>query len=300
MKRKTILTFFIIIICTSVFADNFIPKEYYGTYIPLKFEEKLIKTNSYSKSLYQNSNYHDILFVGENGCYSDLKFHDGYKIPNISNFNFYKNNDDKFITDENNNIYKAIYSGNEERNYQPFYEFVINHLFQNAKELKNISIENSTITIGNIKLQFITDLMFFDTSTCDAWFYSLDEKNNQRNYYALIKDGIGAKLVKGIRDEDDFGWTQGSEIIYDFPIFFYGGNDYLEYNLETLNLSQIRLMRNLIYAKHGYQFKDQNLSEIFNNFEWYKKNNSFSEDDISIQERNFIQRCKQLEDWRQL
>ncbi|WP_289056016.1 YARHG domain-containing protein [Carboxylicivirga marina] len=39
--------------------------------------------------------------------------------------------------------------------------------------------------------------------------------------------------------------------------------------LERLDLSELRLLRNEIYARKGYQFKSKDLSEHFSNFDWY-------------------------------
>lgn len=280
-----------------IFAQVNISSEYFGTYIPVEFGNLLNETNSYSKSLENSSKtYHDILFVGNNGIFSDLKFHDGYKVSNGNKYEFYDKDSCKYVIDDKKNIYKAIYIGNTEKNYQVFYEYVINTMFKNLNELKNVTIEGNAIKVDGLNLIFIPDLMFFDNENCDAWFYALEEKGKKRNYYALIKDGITAKFVEGIKDEEDFGWIPGTKVFFEFPIFYYGGDDYLSYEVEKLSKPEIRLLRNLIYAKHGYQFKDKNLLKIFNNFSWYKINPSFTENELSRQEREFIQRCKLLEE----
>lgn len=42
-------------------------------------------------------------------------------------------------------------------------------------------------------------------------------------------------------------------------------------NIKHISLDEIRLMRNEIYARKGYTFKDQNLQEYFENKDWYHK-----------------------------
>lgn len=41
-------------------------------------------------------------------------------------------------------------------------------------------------------------------------------------------------------------------------------------DLASLSKSELRILRNMIYAKHGYKFKSQDLFDFFSKFEWYK------------------------------
>lgn len=193
-----------------------IPSEYYGTYIPVGFVENIEKTTSYTKALYSNKNktYHDILFVGKKGIYSDLKFHDGYKITDLRNYKFYKNDSGTFVVDNNKNTYQAIFLGEREMYYLPFEKFVLKTMFKNFKEIKNINVDGASIVINNLKLFFISDLMFFEHSICDAWFYSVDETGRPKDYYALIDKGAELRILKGIKDEEDFEWIPGNEDNY--------------------------------------------------------------------------------------
>jgi len=43
-----------------------------------------------------------------------------------------------------------------------------------------------------------------------------------------------------------------------------------EADLEGLSAEELRLMRNEIFARHGYIFKDKTLTEYFSKFDWYK------------------------------
>lgn len=45
---------------------------------------------------------------------------------------------------------------------------------------------------------------------------------------------------------------------------------YTESELENLDASELRILRNEIFAKHGYIFKSKDLKEHFNKFDWYK------------------------------
>ena len=45
---------------------------------------------------------------------------------------------------------------------------------------------------------------------------------------------------------------------------------YQKSDLQKSSLKELRVMRNEIFAKHGYIFKDQDLTEYFSQFDWYK------------------------------
>jgi len=55
--------------------------------------------------------------------------------------------------------------------------------------------------------------------------------------------------------------------------------------LVLLNKEQLRILRNSIYAYHGYEFRSIDLQNYFNDQEWYKINNNFSENLFSANEK---------------
>ena len=66
-------------------------------------------------------------------------------------------------------------------------------------------------------------------------------------------------------------------------------------DLQDLDKAQLRLMRNAVYAIHGYDFKSQDLKEYFSGFSWYKPNPNFSESDFTEIERKNIELIRQME-----
>lgn len=57
--------------------------------------------------------------------------------------------------------------------------------------------------------------------------------------------------------------------------------------LESLTLSQLRILRNMFFAIHGRIFKSPELDSYFRRFEWYKPREDFKEADLTeIQKRN--------------
>lgn len=46
--------------------------------------------------------------------------------------------------------------------------------------------------------------------------------------------------------------------------------DFSDLELGFLNKDELRLLRNMVYANHGYKFKSSDLQNYFKNFAWYK------------------------------
>lgn len=86
-----------------------------------------------------------------------------------------------------------------------------------------------------------------------------------------------------------------------FPFgFFYKDRLITEKDLFWLDAEELRFVRNLIYALHGYEFKSQDLKEFveISGPDWnppYKPNPNFSEDDLSEIEKANIQTILEME-----
>lgn len=69
-----------------------------------------------------------------------------------------------------------------------------------------------------------------------------------------------------------------------------------EYYLPSLNKSQLRILRNTIYAYYGYLFASKDLRVFFNNrMKWYKPVDNFDESLIAEPHREFIKLIKEFE-----
>jgi hypothetical protein len=55
--------------------------------------------------------------------------------------------------------------------------------------------------------------------------------------------------------------------------------------LNVLTKNQLRIVRNVIYAWHGYSFRSPDLQSLFAAQKWYKVNPDFAESDLNQQER---------------
>ena len=66
--------------------------------------------------------------------------------------------------------------------------------------------------------------------------------------------------------------------------------------LPAFTKSQLRILRNTIYANHGYTFKAADLNEIFKECEWYKVERYFREYEFTEKERVYLTLIKQAEE----
>jgi len=66
-------------------------------------------------------------------------------------------------------------------------------------------------------------------------------------------------------------------------------------DLSEKTTSQLRLLRNEIYARHGYPFTSGDLKEYFEKQSWYKKNNGFRDNDLNEGERKLLAKILKYE-----
>lgn len=66
-------------------------------------------------------------------------------------------------------------------------------------------------------------------------------------------------------------------------------------SLQNLSLSEISLIRNEIFARHGYSFKADIWRRIFEKVTWYKLNPAFNPDSLTTAEKNNINAIKEEE-----
>jgi hypothetical protein len=70
----------------------------------------------------------------------------------------------------------------------------------------------------------------------------------------------------------------------------------LLFNLFHCNKSELRILRNAIYARHGFKFNAPDLQQFFSQLEWYKgtKENVFAE--LTENEKSYIELISRIED----
>jgi len=66
--------------------------------------------------------------------------------------------------------------------------------------------------------------------------------------------------------------------------------------LGDLSRRDLRILRNTIYARHGYMFRSEILGEYFGNMDWYHPDESYSDDRLTAVDRKNIRLIKSVED----
>ena len=291
---KSLRLFFISIIfflfSTSLFADECeltnVPKDFLGTYMPTQMEMLLKEYMSYEKALntIAESSY-DILSLQENICYSQVRFSDGYavKTKDFEKWSFVKRGEERYILDENGLSYHRI--SKNKSDYDAYAEKVLSIIFADAIHNKNISISGSDVTIYGKQYHF------------NLWPSYLDDCGAVVLSNCVLKiEGVSANIYN-TEKVDHWSSRRTDEIVQSIPLFYWNDEnyDYLRIDKYTDSKEDLRLLRNLIYAKHGYKFKSEDLINIFSDFDWYNPNNLFSEKDFTNWEKNIIKEIQSHE-----
>lgn len=74
--------------------------------------------------------------------------------------------------------------------------------------------------------------------------------------------------------------------------------DFSDLELGTLNGKELRLLRNMIYAKYGYKFKSLDLQKYFMKFTWYKPMHENIDSLMTELDKKNIGRVKFFEDFK--
>jgi len=284
-----LLLFYVNSLC--IFSDEYvlqnIPIEFTGTYIPVQYDNILKSTRNHFQAMLSNKrHYHDILLLDNDQCRSNAGFHDGYAIQKseFKDFSFVSNSNGKFIIDNNGNSYRRI---SETIGYDEFEKYVIDVIFEDAQSLKNIVLNRNKVVINNVEYSINLDSTFFETTGVSIWLYA------NRKFYALRIQGISAKLYEAERDEVSV--SVSDTIISEFPMFYWNEKNYPEILIWNMSQMDLRYIRNLIYAKHGYIFKSEELRTIYENFTWYNRNFEFSEGNFTNNEKQLLENIQRRE-----
>lgn len=225
------------------------------------------------------------LYAGENICYSQVRFSDGYAVyaKDFEKWSFVKRGDERYILDENGLSYHRI--SKKKADYEAYAEKVLSIIFADAIHNKNISIEGELVNIYGKQY-------FFDL--CPSY---VDDPGAVVLSGCVLKiEGVSANIYK---TEESGRWDsrRTDEIIQTIPLFYWNDEnyDYLRIYKYSDSKKDLRLMRNLIYAKHGYKFKSEDLKKIFSEFDWYVPSDSFSEDSFTNWEKSVIKDIQRYE-----
>jgi hypothetical protein len=65
--------------------------------------------------------------------------------------------------------------------------------------------------------------------------------------------------------------------------------------INQISKAELRIMRNEVFARHGYVFKDTDLGSYFKKTVWYKPNPNFNLNRISKEEQNTVSEIQEIE-----
>ena len=294
MKKISLIAVLILIIL-SAFANSYylsdVKDEWIGTYIPVDLELRLYQSKKFYESLeasryYGQTRPHDVLYLRKIKCYSDVAFHDGYAIETeqFENYKFITSDGGVFCIDDNGYLYRRI---SEKTDSAAYIEFVIKIILSNYLNSSEIKTEDRYLYINNKQYRINLDGLFFDTKDTAVLLY--DEIN--QDHFFLEKHGNDGELYTGkVTDYEH----QKDKLIERFSgMFRINQNELPDYL--SVPKDQLRLFRNLIFARNGYTFKSKDLQDYFNSCSWYKPNPAFKESNLRNDEKDFISLIKQFE-----
>lgn len=263
-----------------------VPKDFIGTYMPVQLEMLVKEYMSYEKALDTIAESHyDILSLEDNICYSQVRFSDGYAVyaKDFEKWSFVKRGDERFILDENGLSYKRI--STKKADYEAFAEKILNIIFVDAIHNKNITIKGEYVTIYGKEYRF------------NLWPSYTDDYGALVLSNCVLKiEGLSANIYQ-TEQSGHWGSKRTDKIVQTIPLFYWDDSDLSSLKIYRYEDSKedLRLLRNLIYAKHGYKFKSDDLQKIFSDFDWYKVNDKFSESSFSNLEKNIIREIQERE-----
>ena len=66
-------------------------------------------------------------------------------------------------------------------------------------------------------------------------------------------------------------------------------------SISELNQQELRLLRNFVFARHGYSFNSDDLQEYFEKFEWYNAKNDNVNDQLNYADKRNIEIIREFE-----
>lgn len=105
------------------------------------------------------------------------------------------------------------------------------------------------------------------------WVYYGDEGSyadeEESSDAEIIDDAKVSTTTKAIDYYDEAGDVSEVEAVWSGVSEYLYSNKLTESDLRGASKSNLEIMRNMIYARHGYKFKRKDLLSFFSNFSWY-------------------------------
>ena len=164
----------------------------------------------------------------------------------------------------------------------------IAHKFVNKTEQERKGINNAVLTAGIIVSLLLPSLTY--SGIIPALIESTSVQSRQASNTNNSNNSNVSKSVSAVNGNSNSNNTGKYEMSFDT------GSDYIypsdrEYitkeQLDGLTREEIALLRNEIYARHGYEFQLQQYKDYFNKKSWYRPSSYFDESMLnSIEKAN--------------
>jgi hypothetical protein len=136
--------------------------------------------------------------------------------------------------------------------------------------------------INRIEVEVINNTNFWLDSTFFRTEYTLQRKNDKTIEIQMNNISPGVDDTFRIR----FTTFPAFELFYGTDILWRLSTEIIpNEGLVLLNNEQLRILRNSIYAYHGYAFRSLDLQNYFNGYSWYRIDNYFTENSFSANEK---------------
>ena len=134
--------------------------------------------------------------------------------------------------------------------------------------------------------------------------------NTVNSYVAIFENSIDSKYYFFYWDKTEQRYILDETVTDDHLKNAWCPEDYFAYNglkfskldskltetdLKDLDKSQLRLMRNAVYARHGRTFKSIDLQSLWECYTWYEKNPAYSDDLLTETDKHNIELVQKFE-----
>lgn len=145
----------------------------------------------------------------------------------------------------------------------------------------NIERQNEEMTFSDVEYKFENgELILITASSLNN--YQEGDLKAYASLLAMAKRDIGNFKNNSINsDYPNYDWLSEREATYE--------------DLDGKSDKELRIMRNYIFARHGYMFRSQDLQEYFSNYPWYSPRYSDVTRDLNSIEMSNIEYIKRFE-----
>jgi hypothetical protein len=315
---KKLLVLINILLLNNLYANDSWVKSAGGSYTLLEDKHQNVKMVSEKIKIDLYNNYYEmyIEFVFYN--YGDsIELMVGFpeysygtgEITNIKNFETSINNEivevEMIRNDNETSIIKlwyvksVIFEANKYTVSRVYYRAdYANHGFYNAVEYLYGTGSTWKDKIDQIKIEVVNRGDYWLKSLFFKTEYTLIRKNN--NTIEIQVNDIYPSV------NDTFSISFSSFPAFEMPPYRitearwrFNRQILTSEELVLLNNEQLRILRNSIYAYHGYRFKSVDLQNYFNKQDWYMINNNFTENSFSANEKINIENIIREENRRE-